>query len=148
MSLIKWNRNREEGLPVFNNLIDRFFQSDISDFLGNRNGTSPSVNVKETKDDFKLEVAAPGMKKDDFKVTLENNFLIISAEKEDTREENDEQYSRKEFNYTSFQRSFNLPEMMVDAEKIEAKYSDGILYLTIPKKEEAKEKTPKVINIS
>jgi HSP20 family protein len=146
MTLIKWN-NRELETP-FRKIMDRFFGGDISDFVGDFNGTVPSVNIKETKDDVKLEVAAPGMSKDNFKVILENDYLTVSAEKQNDMESKDENYDRKEFSYESFQRSFYLPENMVKADKIDAKYSDGILHITVPKAEEAKAKEPKRIDVS
>jgi HSP20 family protein len=147
MSLIKWNKNKDLERP-FGNIVDRLWGSDISDFIGGFSGTVPSVNVKETKDEIKVDVAAPGMKKEDFKITLENSYLTISAEKKQEKEEKDEEYNRKEFSYESFQRSFYFPENMVQSDKIDAKYTDGILHLTVPKSEEAKKKEPKRIAIS
>ncbi|HEV2831196.1 MAG TPA: Hsp20/alpha crystallin family protein, partial [Hanamia sp.] len=96
-----------------------------------------------------VEVAAPGMSKKDFKVELDGNTLTISSEKS-REEENkeDERYSRKEFSYQSFQRTFTLQKDVVDIDKIEAKYENGLLYLVIPKKEEAKQKAPRLIEIS
>jgi len=90
------------------------------------------------------------MKKDDFKVELDGNMLTISSEKTEEHEENkeDEKYSRREFSYQSFQRNFNLPKEVVDADKIKAHYRDGVLHLTIPKKEEAKQKPPRKIEIA
>jgi HSP20 family protein len=96
-----------------------------------------------------VEVAAPGMKKGDFKIQLYANILSISSEKKDQYEENnkDEKYSCKEFSYQSFQRTFTLPKGVVDEDKIEAKYENGLLRLLIPKKEEAKQKPPRQIHI-
>jgi HSP20 family protein len=146
MTLIKWN-NKDLESPV-RSFMDRFFGRDISDFVGDFSGTVPSVNIQETKDEVKLDVAAPGMSKDDFKVTLENNYLTVSAEKQNEVENKEENFNRKEFSYESFQRSFYLPENMVMADKIDAKYLDGILHLTIPKSENAKAKEPKRIEVS
>ncbi|HIE15292.1 MAG TPA: Hsp20/alpha crystallin family protein [Bacteroidales bacterium] len=106
----------------------------------------PAVNIKENDKSFEVEVAAPGMKKKDFKVEVENNVLTISAEKKEEKKETKENYSRREFSYESFERSFTLPQDLVDANKISAKYEDGILRIAIPKKEE-KAKLSKVINI-
>jgi HSP20 family protein len=128
--------------------MDRFFGRDMSDFVGDFTGTVPSVNIQETKDEVKMDVAAPGMSKDQFKVTLENNYLTVSAERKNEVENKDENYSTKEFSYESFQRSFYLPENMVKADKIDAKYTDGILHITIPKSEEAKVREPKRIAVS
>jgi HSP20 family protein len=110
----------------------------------------PSVNIAETNDSFNIEVAAPGMKRDDFKVELDNNVLTISSEVENKKEEKDKEgnYTRKEFSYQSFQRSFALPENKVEGEKIAARYADGILHITVPKKEEAKVKPARKISIS
>ena len=108
----------------------------------------PSVNLKETDDHLKIELAAPGMKKEDFKVEIDNNTLLISSEKEEEKEETrkKDNYIRKEFNYQSFFRSFSLPEY-IDESKIEANYKDGILHIDIAKKEGGKRKTTKKIAI-
>lgn len=97
----------------------------------------PAVNITETKDDYILSLAAPGMKKDDFNIDVTGNMLTISSEKEDKSVVKDELFTRKEYNYTSFSRSFTLPEE-VNKERIDARYEDGILKLSLPKKEEAK----------
>jgi len=96
-----------------------------------------------------VEVAAPGMNKKDFKIQLDGNLLTLSSEKTEQSEEDskDEKYSRREFSYQSFQRTFTLPKDVVDADKIQAKYENGLLHLEIPKKEEAKVKPPKQIQI-
>ncbi len=99
--------------------------------------TVPAVNIIENKDDYKVSLAVPGMKKDDFNIDVEGNMLTISSEKEENKEEKDEKYNRKEYSYSSFSRSFTLPEE-VNKEKIEAKYEDGVLKLMLPKKEEVK----------
>ena len=148
MSIIKRNRN----LPSFSRFWDDDFLNrdwGLSNFSDS--GTNmPAVNIKENKDNFEVEMAAPGMKKDDFKVELDGNMLTISSEKTEEHEENkeDEKYSRREFSYQSFQRNFNLPKEVVDADKIKAHYRDGVLHLTIPKKEEAKQKPPRKIEIA
>jgi len=97
----------------------------------------PAVNVVETKDFFMVSLAVPGLKKNDFKIDIEGNMLTISSEKEEEKEEKDVRFTRKEFSYFSFSRSFTLPEE-VKREKIEAIYEDGILKLTLPKSEEFK----------
>lgn len=99
--------------------------------------TVPATNITETKDEYKVTVAAPGLKKSDFKIDVQGNMLTISSEREDTKEEKDARYTRKEYSYSSFNRSFTLPEE-VNQDKIEASYEDGVLRLTLPKKEEAK----------
>jgi len=112
------------------------------------NTTIPAVNVKEDEDKFQIEVAAPGMNKEDFKIKLENNVLSICSEKKEEKEEKKPNYSRREFSYQSFQRSFTLPEGHVQSEKITAKYNDGILIVELPKREEVKPQPPKEISIS
>ena len=132
----------------FPSIVDEFFGRD---FLPNifefQTGINmPSVNIVEGKNDFRIEVAAPGLQKDDFKINLDNNVLTISSEKEEKQEEKDERYMRREFSYTSFRRSFSLPQT-VEADKISANHSNGVLSISIPKKEEAKIKPAKQIEI-
>jgi HSP20 family protein len=97
----------------------------------------PAVNITETKDEYILSLAAPGMKKDDFNIDVTGNMITISSEKEQKSEVKDELYTRKEYNYTTFSRNFTLPDE-VNRERIDARYEDGILKLSLPKKEEAK----------
>ncbi|MEQ8477207.1 Hsp20/alpha crystallin family protein [Fulvivirga sp.] len=115
--------------------------------LGNGFKNLPSANIIETDKAFNIELAAPGMKKNDFEITVDNGQLTISSEKEEEKEEKDENYTRHEFSYNSFSRSFLLPDW-VDADKIKAKYEDGILTLAIPKKPEATKTHKKAISIS
>ncbi len=111
-------------------------------------GTVPAVNIRETNDNYEITVAAPGMNKNDFKVELENNRLVISAETKHSTEEKEDNYLRREYSYQSFTRSFTLAEKQVNGEKITAKYADGILHVTVPKAPEAKSKPARVIPIS
>jgi HSP20 family protein len=107
------------------------------------------VNVKENENEFQIEVAAPGMKKDDFKVNFDNGRLTISSESREEKSEKDGgKYTRREYRYQSFQRSFTVPESVVDGEKIQARYTDGILNISLPKREEVKPKPAKEIKIS
>lgn len=133
-------------------LFDRFFNNDLMDWnMSNFSGpdsTLPAVNVRETNDDYILEVAAPGMKKKDFKINYQNNTLTISSERKEEKEDKNNNYSRKEFSYQSFQRSFTVPGNVADTEKISASYADGILSVKIPKREEVKPKPPREIAIS
>ena len=150
-TLVRTNGNLFPAIPSL--LNDLFTDDWLDSSLGNwrsSGATLPAVNVRETNDDFKIEVAAPGMKRDDFKVELDNNVLIISSQREDNREEKDSNgdYTRREFSYQSFQRSFTLPQGKVEGDKIAASYVDGILQVTIPKKEEAKLKPTRQISIS
>jgi HSP20 family protein len=113
------------------------------------NSTLPAVNVSENESDFRIEVAAPGMRKEDFKVSIENGRLVVTSERKDEiKDEKKGNYSRHEFSYESFQRSFAIPQDVVNADKIEAKYNDGILHITLPKREEVKPKPAKEIQIS
>jgi len=149
-TLVKNNRSSFPAVPsFFDDMLTRdWFNWPINQ--GNNSGSVPAVNVKETNDAFELEVAAPGMSKQDFKVELDNNILLISAQKEEKHEEQDENgnYARREFSYQSFNRSFSLPERMVKGDEIVARYTDGILHITVPKAEEAKVKPAKQIEIS
>ncbi len=137
--------------PSLNTFFDDFITKDFFDSNWSNysaTGTTiPAVNIVETKDDFQVEMAAPGMTKKDFNVELDNDMLTISSVKEDSRDEQDRSYSRKEFSYQSFKRSFYLPNT-VEAENIRARYQDGVLRLVIPKKEEAKTKPVRQISIS
>lgn len=151
MTLTKRNGSLMNSFP---SIFDDFFTKDLFDW-GNSNYSSsgttlPAVNVKETPENFEVEMAAPGMKKEDFKVELNsNNVLTISSEHQQENENKDnDRYTRKEFSYQSFQRSFQLSREAVDADKIQAKYENGVLHLTIPKKEEVKQKPARLINIS
>lgn len=99
--------------------------------------TVPAVNITDDKDGFNVSLAVPGMKKDDFNIDVEGNMLTISCEKEQKKEEKEAKFTRKEYNYSSFKRSFTLPEG-VNKEKIDARYEDGVLKLMLPKKEEVK----------
>ena len=150
MTLLKRNGNLFNQLPVlFDDFINRdSFNWGLSNFSSS-NTTVPAVNIRETNENYHVEVAAPGMQKKDFKVELDGNLLTISSEKSDKKEEVDaEKYTRKEFSYQAFQRSFTLPKEVVDADKIQAKYEDRMLHLLIPKQEEAKQKAPRLIQIS
>jgi len=113
------------------------------------NTTIPAVNIKETSDNYEVEVAAPGMTKKDFRVQLEGNILTLSSEKAIEKEEkNDVRYTTREFSYQSFSRTFTLQKDVVDTDKIRAKYEDGVLHLLIPKKENSQQKQPRLIEIS
>jgi HSP20 family protein len=134
MTLIKSNAN----LIPFG--MDNFFTNDFFDnqWLEKKlKHTIPAVNIKENKNEFNIEFASPGFTKKDFKIDLDQDVLTISAEKEKEKTEESDAFTRKEFSYNSFSRSFTLPKT-VNAEKIDAKYNDGILKLSIPKKEDAK----------
>ena len=130
----------------FTSLLDTndFFVDDF--FL--KGGNIPPMNIKETKDSFELEFSVPGFSKDEIEVVVENNYLNVCAKKSEEFEEEEEGYSRQEFNYREFERRFKLPNYVNTDEKVKAHYSHGILKLTLPLKVEAKEKPKKVIEIS
>jgi HSP20 family protein len=107
----------------------------------------PAVNIMEDNDGYTIEVAAPGLNKKDFNIHLENNVLTISSEREDNVENNEGTTFRREFSYNSFKRSFSLPDS-IDTEKIKASHKEGILYLALPKREEAKVQPARQIAIS
>ena len=134
---------------TFPSLADEFFGKDLFPgfFDYETMMSTPAVNVIEGKDDYRIEVAAPGLQKDDFKIDLDNNVLTISSEKELKNEEEDDKFMRREFSYRSFSRSFVLPDS-ADGEKVTAKHKDGVLNIVIPKKDEAKEKPARQIKIS
>jgi len=145
MTLVKLNNDL---FPAFSNLFEDFFgRDDEMTPTMNRWNRMPAVNIREDDNNYHLELAAPGLKKDDFKITLDNNLLTIETEMKDEKEVNKQNYSRKEFNYHAFRRSFTLPES-ADNEKIDAKYKDGVLNLMIPKKEESRVKPQRTIKIS
>ncbi|MCK0131626.1 Hsp20/alpha crystallin family protein [Flavobacteriaceae bacterium F08102] len=144
MSLIKFRRT-----PVTDLLTSDFFNTD--DFfdtrLWNRKKDEPALNIKETDDAFEVELAAPGFSKKDFEVTIDNGCLNISAENSTTKEEKEDDYTRKEFSYSSFEKRLQLPDS-VKEEDVKATYKDGILSFNLAKKESAKVHEPKKIEIS
>ncbi|MFO7614510.1 MAG: Hsp20/alpha crystallin family protein [Bacteroidales bacterium] len=138
---------KQSGFP---SLIDEFFGRDVFPgfFLDvDKRMNVPAVNIIEGKDDFRIEVAAPGLDKKDFKIDLDNKVLTISSEMEEKHEQNEDRFMRREFSYSSFSRSFSLPDT-ANTEKVTAKHAGGILTVTIPKKEEAKVKPSREIKIS
>jgi len=140
MNLVRFNQ-----YPSLTDLMENLERN----FLGRvdeNSGDIPAVNIKEESDKFILEMAAPGMNKDDFKVNLDNYQLTISAEQKKEKKEKEDSYTRREFVYSSFSRSFTLPKT-IDIEKIKADYKNGILSLALPKKEE-EAKLTKQIKIS
>ena len=135
MTLLKWNKGNQFTSP-FNGFLDDFINDDFS--VGNTKNNQPSVNVKENHDNYVLEVAAPGFDKADFNIDVDKNLLTISGDKESETEEESKGYTRKEFSYASFERTFTLPET-VNVDDIAGKYENGILSIVLPKKVEAKE---------
>lgn len=147
MTLVKTNKNGN----TFPSLLSNFFDSD--NFLTNGwferefNQSLPALNIKEGVNDFAVELAAPGYKKSDFKITTEEGLLTISAEKQEEKNEEKKHFTRKEFSYENFTRSLQLPENSLP-EKIDAKYEDGILKLSLPKKEVRVTKEKKEIKVA
>ena len=136
-------------LPDLIGDMNRLFEND---FFGNRfmpgqlMQNVPATNIRETEKEYQIEVAAPGLNKEDFHVDVQNRMLIISAEKKVEKNEGDENFTRREYNFSSFQRSFRLPET-VREEDIDASYKNGVLMLTIPKVEETGKQKRRQINI-
>lgn len=149
MGIVKYNPFTPFKPAGFDNFFDDFFGRSLADFSdANFRGSTPSVNVIEKDESFVIEVAAPGMEKGDFNVEIDNAQLIISAERKGETEEKEEgKFTRREFNYTSFKRSFQLSDQ-IDTGKIDATYTDGILKINLGKKETAVSQAPKTINIS
>jgi HSP20 family protein len=136
----------ERKPSVFNDFFKPWNEwFDDSDILG-RSMNVPAVNITEQKDQYLVSLAAPGLKKEDFNIDVDGNMLTISSEKEENKEEKDKKFTRKEYNYSSFSRCFTLPEE-INKEKIEAKYEDGVLKLSLPRREEAKKLSAKHIAV-
>ncbi len=136
---------RVENFPT---LFDDFFKPwrEWFDMGWDKVSTVPSVNVTEADKEYKISVAAPGLQKDDFKVNVDGNMITISAERSTRSEEKEEKFTRKEYNYTSFSRTFTLPDNVM-ADKIEARYENGELMLMLPKMVDEKISTHKKIEI-
>lgn len=131
----------------FPSLLGEIFNEDLFERAANvaNNVSIPAVNLKETDSAFEIHMAAPGLKKKDFKISLENKMLTISSEKSSENNELNEKFTRKEYNFCSFSRSFNLPES-ADIDRIEATYENGEFRLSLPKKEDKTDK-PREISI-
>jgi HSP20 family protein len=139
MTLVKFNpakQNNGSLLPGFNDVFDSIFNDTF--FNDRMVARVPAVNISESENNYHVELAAPGLKKDDFKISLDRNMLNVSVEKQVTDQTGEKNYSKREYSYNSFVRSFTLPES-ADAEQIEAAYNDGILKIDIAKREEAKQ---------
>jgi len=153
MTLIKRNSGINNSFPA---LLDDLFAREIFDFAPSKSfsnfaKSAPAVNILETESAYKIEVAAPGLKKEDIKVELADDLLTISSEVKKETEEKDKEgrYTRREFSYNSFKRSFTVDEDTVDIEKIDAKYENGVLNILVPKKTAAEQEIKtKTISIS
>ena len=159
MTLVKTNPRRLPVLgksmfedPFFRDFLDirekpfklnHFFNGDQDDFE-----IRPAVNIKDNKNKYEIELAVPGLTKDDFNVTLEEGMLTISAEKKQEKEEEKEGYVKREFSYNSFSRCMALPETVDEDKEVKASYKDGILHLTLQKKEALKTKPARKVKVS
>lgn len=140
MSIVKRNN------LFFPSLMNDFLKPDWFGGMENWNAPTPGVNIKDNVEGFELELAVPGGKKEDFKIEVENDILTISSEVKSENHKEKDNYTRREFSYAAFKRAFTLPET-VDGSKIDAKYEDGVLRLTLPKKEEALPEPKRSISI-
>lgn len=155
MTLVKFKKRRPFGNLITSDFFDmedffdnRFWnQGLLNDSFWNGRKGEPALNIKENETNFEIELAAPGFAKKDFEVTIDEGCLNISAEKSTSEEEKEENYTRKEFSYSSFERSLQLPEN-VKEEEIKAKYKDGILSFKVDKEEVIEKQKPKVVEIS
>ncbi len=138
---------KSTGIPVLPTILDDFFRDWSTTNFSDTNTTLPAVNIKEDDNAFTVEVAVPGMEKKDFHIDLEDNILTISSEKKVENKEEKDNYTRKEYSYQSFTRSFTLPKNVVDSDKIAAQYKNGELIIAIPKREEAKPKPARLIEV-
>ena len=155
MSLVKFRKRRPFGNLVTSDFFDmedffdnRFWNQGLlnDSFWTGRKG-EPALNIKENDANFEIELAAPGFAKKDFKITIEDGYLNISAEKSTSEEEKEDNYTRREFSYNSFERSLQLPENIKD-EEVKAKYNDGILSFKLNKKEVVKKQKAKIVEIA
>ncbi len=150
MTLVKFKNNnlfgRESYVPsIFSDFFGDYLNNDV--MLRNVRPAVPACNIHESEKNFAIELAVPGMQKSDFHIEVENGVLTISAEKKEEKSDEKVNYTRKEFSYASFKRSFTLPET-VNAENISASYENGVLALSLPKKEESKSKAAREVKVS
>jgi len=140
-------RRNQNQTPTLSSVFDEFlnnsfFNNDFTD------ATMPAVNIKEGEKSYELEFAVPGLNKKDFNIDLNHNVLTVSYEKKNEEAKTEENYTRREYSYESFQRSFTLPEGKVNYDKIKANYKDGILKIELPKRDEVITKANQKIAIS
>jgi HSP20 family protein len=130
-------------------IVEDFFGKDFDNYFNGmfRGMSIPSVNISQTADSFEIELAAPGLKKEDFKINVEDDVLTISSEKEEEKEEKKKKYTRREYSFSSFSRSFVLPKD-INAEGVKAEYTEGVLKVKLPKVEVTPKKKAKEIAIS
>lgn len=140
MSIVKRNN------LIFPSLMNEVFKPDWFGGMEKFNGSIPPVNIKENEKDYEIELSVPGRKKDDFIIEIDNNVLTVSSENKKENEGVEENFTRREFGFTSFRRAFNLPKT-IDADKIKADYVDGLLHFTLPKRKEALPKPKRLIEL-
>ncbi|MDX1667130.1 MAG: Hsp20/alpha crystallin family protein [Saprospiraceae bacterium] len=145
MAITRW-RNVEYPTTNFSQWIEDFFNDRMDRVYTGSNLSLPAVNVMERNDEFLLELAAPGMVRDDFNIKVENGVMTISAQHKEEKERDFDDYTRREFNYSTFERRFTLPEN-VEEEKINAKYENGVLRISIPKLETTKAELSRTIDV-
>lgn len=145
MSLIRFSGNQ---FPWNENLAD-FFNRDtfVNDDFFNLEKSLPAMNIKEHQDDFEIELAVPGFDKKDFQISMKDDLLEVSAQKSNEQVEEDESYTRKEFNYNRFKRTMQLPNTVDRTKDVKASYKNGILKLNLLKMDEAKEKPKRIIEV-
>ena len=145
MSLITFNRNK---FPWNENMVDLFNREEfINEEFFNLERSLPAMNVKEHKNDFEIELSVPGFEKDDFEITMDNDLLEVSAKKSKEEVTEEEDFTRKEFNYNSFKRAVQIPAKVDSSKKVKATYKNGILKLHLLKKEAAIEKPKRNIEV-
>jgi HSP20 family protein len=145
---MRTRRNLPGHLVDFPTVVNSLFHDDFFKPAFNHGNRKPAVNIAEDENSYGIEVLAPGMHKDQFNVKIEDGNLIISAEMEDKKEEDQVNYTYREYRHESFKRSFHLPDNEIDEENISANYVDGVLKILLPKREEAKPKAPVQIEIA
>lgn len=148
MKLIKRTNEPTSG---FDSMLDHFFNDSFLNWPSTpaltNGGSQPAYNIKEEDDHWHLELAVPGMKKSDFKIDLEKDLLTVSTVKTETEEKTNDHYTFRQFGRLSFSKSFRLRDNMVNEEEISASYEDGILHITLPKREEAKANVKREISV-
>lgn len=138
---------RMQQRPRFANLLDSFIEREFSTGFERNCGSVPSTNIIERNDQYEIQLAVPGMSKEDFKMEVENNVLSISYEKKEEENKQEENYLRREYSLEGFTRSFTIPKH-ADAENIKARYESGMLYVAIPREDPEKLKLSKRIEIA
>jgi HSP20 family protein len=141
-------KRSSDFFPAVPSLIDEFFNRNWLDSTLGTGRTVPAANISENDEEILIELAAPGMRRDDFKIEVDNAQLTISCERDESSEHQRGRSTRREFSYQSFERTFALPSAEVKRDKIQAKYVDGILRVSVPKTEEAKKKAARQIQVA